>query len=228
MFNVGQYWNPKQALLKQALKDNHLDEAKELVYDLHSIVHSSKTYKTQSPTYQDEILEGLSDKTFRTMPTKEDVTIVWNLWHITRIEDITANLLIANSDQVLDENWLIKLNTSIRDTGNAMSDEEIISFSHEINVEELIHYRHSVGTRTKQIIERLGQKDLKRKFEHYQVDRILKEGGVLEHPQSIWLMDFWGRKTVSGILLMPITRHQIVHLNDCSKLRNKCSKLSIA
>jgi hypothetical protein len=45
--------------------------------------------------------------------------------------------------------------------------------------------------------------------------------GVTEHKDSVWLLDFWGKKTVAGILLMPITRHQIVHLNDCIKLKER-------
>jgi hypothetical protein len=51
------------------------------------------------------------------------------------------------------------------------------------------------------------------------VGRILDEGGVTGHKDSLWLLDFWGKKTVAGILLMPITRHQILHLNDSMKLK---------
>jgi hypothetical protein len=228
MFNVGQNWNPQQALLKQTLKEDKIEETKILLYKLHSIVHSSKTYRSKCLSYLDEIWENMSEKDFRTMPSIDDVTIVWNIWHITRIEDITANILIANTSQILDDKWLKKLNTTIKDTGNAMTDQEIISFSNEINVGELRNYRDSVGNRTKQIIENLKQEDLKHKFKQTLVKRILTQGGVTEHPESIWLLDFWGKKTVAGILLMPITRHQIVHLNDCSKLKSKCRKLSVS
>jgi hypothetical protein len=53
------------------------------------------------------------------------------------------------------------------------------------------------------------------------VRRILAEGGVTGHKDSVWLLDFWGKKTVAGILLMPVTRHQILHLNDSMKLKEK-------
>ncbi len=49
----------------------------------------------------------------------------------------------------------------------------------------------------------------------------VKEGGVLEHPESSRLLEFWGKKDVAGIILMPITCHQIVHLSDCIKLKQK-------
>ena len=41
--------------------------------------------------------------------------------------------------------------------------------------------------------------------------------GVSEHPDSLWLLEFWGKKDVAGILLMPPTRHMLLHLNDCCR-----------
>lgn len=225
MFNVGQYWNPRQALLKQNLKECKIEDAKLLLYELHSVVHSAEIYEAQIQSYLDEIIDGLSDTEFRIMPSKHNTTVVWNIWHITRVEDLTVNILIANSGQVLNTKWLERMKVEIKDTGNAMSDEEIISFSKKISLQELQNYRNAVGSKTKQIIKDLKREDLKRKFEQSQVNKILEVGGVTEHPQSNWLLDFWGKKTVSGILLMPVTRHQIVHLNDCSKIKDKCSKM---
>ena len=40
-----------------------------------------------------------------------------------------------------------------------------------------------------------------------------------------WLIDFWGKKDVAGILLMPATRHHLVHINESLKLKEKCKKL---
>lgn len=222
MFDTLKYWNPRQTSLRQALKEKNLDVAKDILYDLHSCVHSSEVYKGKQ-SFFDEIWNGLSEKAFSTMPSSKDVTIAWDIWHITRIEDLTVNILIADKEQILNDQLLQKLNSNIRDTGNAMTKEEIASFSNSLNFNELRNYRNSVGIRTKEVLENLGKEDLKRKFSKPQLDRILTEGGVTEHPDSIWLLDFWGRKNVSGILLMPVTRHQIVHLNDCCKLKIKCS-----
>jgi hypothetical protein len=71
------------------------------------------------------------------------------------------------------------------------------------------------------MVKRLKPQDLKRKMKPESVARILHEGGVTEHKDSIWLLDFWGKKTVAGILLMPITRHQIMHLSDRMKIKQK-------
>ncbi len=227
MFQVATEWNPKQAYLKEIiLKKDKFSEMLQLLSSMHSLLHDSSVYHTHAETYMDEVWRNLDDKTFRTMPTIKDVTVAWDIWHITRIEDLTANILIDNNKQVLDEHWLNRLNTTVKDTANAMNDEEIIEFSDKIIIEELREYRNAVGKRTKEIIVNLQQEDMKRTIEKVSINRILEEGGVIKHKDSIWLLDFWGKKTVAGIFLMPITRHQIVHLNDCIKLKEKCKKLN--
>ena len=223
MFSVGTRWNPMQAKLRELLKkEAEFDEAKALLLLMHAMLHTKEVSKASEPTLMDEVWENLTTDTYGAMPAADDVTIAWNIWHITRIEDITANLLISNEKQVLNDAWLKKLHTAVTDTGNAMTDEQILSFSKETDLQALRAYRNDVGKRTRSILSSLTAKDLKRKFRKEQVNRILLEGGVIEHPDSIWLLDFWGRKNVAGILLMPITRHQMGHLNDCLKLKEKC------
>ncbi len=226
MFSVGTQWNPLQSRLRELLNGKEsFKEAMELVLRMHGLLHTREISGQSEPTLMDEVWEGLTDFAFRTMPAAADVTVAWNIWHITRIEDLTCNLLMADGNQVLDESWLSKLHTKVRDTGNAMTDEEILSFSGEVDKQALRAYRDAVGRRVREVIVGLKPDDLKRKFSKRQVDRILAEGGVLTHPESVWLMDFWGKKNVAGILLMPITRHQMGHLNDCVKLKEKCAKI---
>jgi hypothetical protein len=105
-----------------------------------------------------------------------------------------------------------------------MSPDEIRNFSISINMNELREYRKEVGKNTQKIIKALKQNDLQRKFRKDQVDRIFKEGGVVDAEDSKWLLDFWGRKTVAGILLMPVTRHQFGHLNDSLRIKEKYLK----
>ncbi len=225
MFQPGTDWNPKQAQLKELLaKPDRFEEARNLCLEMHSMIHSSEITEGSEATLMDEIWEGLTDKAFVTMPTVKDVTIAWNIWHITRIEDLTANILIGEKEQVLDESWLKRLGVQVKDTGNAMTDDEILLLSQNLNKDELKNYRNAVGARTKEVINSLTLPDLKRKVRKESITRILEEGGVTEQGDSIWLLDFWGRKNIAGILLMPITRHQVGHLNDCTKLKKKLQK----
>lgn len=218
-------WGKQHQLFKSIiLQSERFDEAIKLCLELHAMVHSSEMASLNTVTFEDELWEGLDEKTFRCMPTSKDVTIAWNLWHLTRIEDITINILMANKNQIINsEKWLEKMNVQVRDTGNAMTDEEIIDFSSRINMLELRNYRIAVGRKTREIISGFKSMDLKRKMNNAEnLQRIFDEGAVLENDASKWLVDFWGRKNGAGILLMPITRHQMVHLNDAIHLKVKC------
>lgn len=218
MFSVVTDWNPKQAELKNIItKSDEIENTKRLLYELHSIVHSSEVYEN-SNSYYDEIIKNINQNNFSAMPTLKSVTVAWNLWHITRIEDITTSVFILDKPQTFNNEWKKNLNSSITDTGNAMTYDELKEFSAKLDLKALLEYRNSVGKRTKELIYQTSAKDMKRKFTQSQIDRCLSEGCVTEQEDSIWLKDFWGKKTVAGIFLMPVTRHQIVHLNDCNKL----------
>ncbi|UCH32316.1 MAG: DinB family protein [Candidatus Bathyarchaeota archaeon] len=227
MIRVAKEWNPKQFSLRKLLpKPEKFDEAIRLCLQMHSLVHNSKVSRCNHTTYEDKLWDGLAEEVFRAILAIKKTTIAWNLWHITRIEDIVANILIADGEQILNNDWLRSLNTTIRDTGNAMTAEEIVDFSNTIVMKELRKYRTAVGRKTREIIGQLKVTDLKRKMRSIQLKRIIDEEAVLEIKGSRWLVDFWGKKTVTGLLLMPITRHQIVHLNTAFKIKERCLKTS--
>ena len=84
-----------------------------------------------------------------------------------------------------------------------------------------MNYRAAVGKKTREIIKNLTFKDMKRKMNEKSLQRILDEKGVSEKPEAVWLVEFWGKKTVAGLLLLPITRHHVMHINDCLKIKKK-------
>lgn len=130
MSNKETDWLPKQDRLRNLInKHESFDEAIQIALEMHALLHSSEITKSSSPTLGDEIWQDLTEEDFAIMPTKRDVTIAWNIWHVTRIEDLVSNLLIAHSPQVLNAKWQKKLKTSVRDTGNAMIDEELFGLA---------------------------------------------------------------------------------------------------
>ena len=64
---------------------------------IHALYHHSEMSGIKEKTYEDELWEGLTDEMCRAMPNKKYATIAWCLWHITRIEDAVANLIIAKN-----------------------------------------------------------------------------------------------------------------------------------
>lgn len=226
MINVTKDWNPKQAKLKEIiLKKDKFHEAINLSLEMHCQVHSSEMSGATFVTYEDILWDNLEQKVFCKQLRQKGTTIAWNLWHLTRIEDLTVNLLIAEREQVINSSsWLDRIQGAVSDTGNAMNDSEIAAFSSQVDMQELRKYRIEVGRKTQETIKKLTPEILKQKVKPEMIQRIKEEGGVTDSEDSVWLLDFWGKKTVAGIILMPITRHQIVHLNDSLRLKEKLSR----
>lgn len=215
IYDPKEQWYPEFVKLKSMLKNpGDIDEIKSTLIYLHSQLHSSEIYSAEQ-TYYDMISEQICEENFRICPRKTNMTIAWDIWHITRIEDITTSILLCRDGQVFD-GFKDKLNTAVTDTGNAMSDEEVFALSDELPIKELLLYRTAVGRKTKGFIESLTADELKRTFPDEDVQRIKAEGGVTEQTEG--LMYYWGKKNVSGIITMPMTKHQIMHLNDCTKI----------
>lgn len=223
MDNKKALWGSQQSILRSIiLKPSKFDESIELCLNQHAMVHSSELSQKNIITFEDELWQGLEEATFRMMSVKDRTTIAWCMWHSTRIEDITMNILVANDVQVINtDRWIQKLNVEIYDTGNAMTVDEIVRFSDYINMNELRNYRMAVAKKTCEIIRDFKPEDLKRKMEKNRLQRILDEGAVLDIEGANWLIDFWGRKNVAGILLMPVTRHNMVHINESIRIKKK-------
>lgn len=158
------------------------------------------------------------------MPSPEDATIAWNFWHISRIEDMVVSRLIDHKDELF-EVWQEKLHTTFKDTGNAMTDEEIMRLSRQIDYFQLMEYRNAVGKQTLTMLESLTFEDLSNKVRKADIEKLVETGSVSTHPDAIWLLDFWGKKDVLGLLLMPVLRHPFVHLFDNLRLYEKIKKM---
>lgn len=197
-------------------KEDKIEQAKILFLEIHAKLNPSGISGTERNEV-DNLLSDLYRNEYAIMPTSKDETIAWVLWHITRIEDLTMNMLVAEKEQIFSEEWKERLNVSITDTGNALSDDEIMNLSRNINIEELFYYHNEVAKNTREIVKNLKAEDMKRKIAPIDLERILMSGGVTKQEDSIWLLDFWGKKDIAGILLMPSTRHVMLHLNDCCK-----------
>ena len=128
------------------------------------------------------------------------------------------NLLVDGGDQVFNRGeWGKLLEVDIVNTGNGMEAADIIRLSEAINTEALLSYRDAVGRQTRQIAARLELEKLSEKVHPERIEQLLEEGVLME--QGWGLADYWGNRTIAGLLLMPATRHNLSHLNECLKLR---------
>lgn len=143
------------------------------------------------------------------------VPMCWQFWHTYRIEDLVSNILMANQNQIFDEEWQRKIGASITDTGNALELEEAVAFGKTINVEALQEYMITVGKNTRRILEKVTLEQINSMVPEKRVMRILEEGGVTTDFRSVWLLVFWGRLTIGGMILTPMTDHHMMHLPPC-------------
>ena len=219
--------NAKYDELKTALEGDDLEKIRELTLDLHGMVHpaevSGREEKTVADYVLDYMMQGHKDEFVQREPWDSDlkyagsktVPICWQLWHTYRIEDLVSNILMENGKQVFDVEWQKRIGSSITDTGNALEPDELASWAEGINVEGLRDYMMEVGKNTRRILSKLSLEQIKSMVPEEWVMRILEEGGVTTDFRSVWLLVFWGRLTIGGMILTPMTSHHMMHLPTC-------------
>lgn len=149
-------------------------------------------------------------------------TIAYSLWHIFRIEDIVAHTLVAEDDQVFfKEDYQKRINTAIITTGNELVKQEIADFSKELDLDELYNYIEEVKNSTEEIVKGLSFDDTKRKISEETKEKLKSLHTVSEDENAIWLIDYWCNKDVRGLIQMPFSRHWIMHIEACLRIRNK-------
>lgn len=215
-----------KALNEIILKPQEHARAIQLFLSLHAWLHSSAGENTDKQTLEDVVLKNLDERTFSkypvTLPNTKN-SIAWHLWHIARIEDMTMSILVADDQQVLYAgNWFKNMNTRFSHSGNEMSEEDIADLSSSINFESLLAYRTAVGKQTRQIISMLAPGQLKEKVEQNRIKRLFDENAVTQN--GSWLADYWSKKSIAGLILMPATRHIFLHLKKCIHIKDKLHK----
>lgn len=95
--------NPRQKALREALTSGDgFKVAIRLFLELHGILHSKQVAPDSPWSYEDLLFEGLKEDAYRQIPKREEHSLVWVIWHLSRIEDVTMNLLVAGRDQVFE------------------------------------------------------------------------------------------------------------------------------
>ncbi len=214
-------WNQQQKTLRQYLAHaESTQRAIDLFLGQHAMVHSAAMSQSGLWSFEDEILEGISGRQMRTIPKNCEHSIAWLIWHMTRIEDVTMNLLLAGSPQVMAQGeWIEQLEINMLDTGNAMTTDSMAELNAKIDLEALREYRMAVGRQTREIVKLLKWEQLKEKVDPTRLRQIMAEGAVVQ--AAYGLLDYWGGLTQAGLLLMPPTRHNFVHLNEAMRIKQK-------
>ena len=171
--------------------------------------------------------EDLSREDFNAIPFinadgYHSKTIAYSIWHVFRIEDIVAHTLINESEQVFfSGNYQERINSPIITTGNELLKEQIADFSKRLDVKELYSYIFEVKDSTEKIINRLSYDDLKKKLSEERKQQLKLLNVVSNDENAIWLIDYWCGKDIRGLIQMPFSRHWIMHIEACLRIKNK-------
>lgn len=155
-------------------------------------------------------------------------TIAYSLWHIFRIEDVVAHTLIAGDEQIFfKKKYKERIGSPIITTGNELIKQEIADFSAELNLDELYNYIHEVKKSTEDILRTLEYKQLKRKMTDIDKEKVLHLEVVSPDENACWLVDYWCKRDIKGLIQMPFSRHWIMHIEACCRIKNKIHQVYI-
>ena len=151
-------------------------------------------------------------------------TIAYSIWHIFRIEDIVAHILINEDEQVFctgGGGYQERINSPIITTGNELEKQQIADFSMQLNLKELYSYIFEVKASTERILKSLSYGEMKKKVSKERKEYLKSLNVVSNHENAIWLIDYWCNKDIRGLIQMPFSRHWIMHIEASLRIRNK-------
>lgn len=170
--------------------------------------------------------EELSQEDFSAMPYRNakgyhSKTIAYSLWHIFRIEDIVAHTLIADDEQVFFQGeYQNCIHAPIITTGNELVKEEIQEFSKQLEIDELYNYITEVDRSTTEILKELTYEDSRKKIADEKRQKVEYLNVVSKDENAYWLIDYWCSKDVRGLIQMPFSRHWIMHIEACLRIKD--------
>lgn len=201
------------------MSDNY-QKAIDLFLIQHAMVHSCDMAQPTVWSFEDEVLNDMTEEEIRRIPPNDEHSIAWILFHIARIEDITMNMLVAATPQLfVKESWASKMNVSIIHSANKMDDVSVAILNANVDIDGLRTYRRAVGRRTREIVKNLDPQDFKQRVNTSRLRKVMEEGALV--PEALEILNYWSKRTIAGLLLMPPIRHNFLHLNEALRVKQK-------
>ena len=122
------------------------------ILQLHAAMHAREL---TGQAYRAQGVFDLDDGRMRLRPGTGLNSLVWLLWHMARTEDAAVNPVVAGRDQVLDDQWMRRMNVSWLIIGTGMTDDEVAELSARADVAAVRAYRLAVARRTREVAQAL-------------------------------------------------------------------------
>ncbi len=204
-------------------KTDTFDQGKDVLFDLRDeLMNTLLSFRKE-----------LNRKDFDSMPFMNadgyhSKNIAYSIWHIFRIEDIVAHTLVCGDEEILfSGNYQNRINSPIITTGNELVKEQILDFTMRLNIDELYSYIADVKKSTEEIIHRLTFSNLKIKVTSERREKLEALGVVSTDENAVWLIDYWCNKDLRGLIQMPFSRHWIMHIEACRRIKDKLNSVAV-
>ena len=179
-------------------------------------------------TLMDELLrmkEVLNRAEFSAMPFPNangyhSKTIAYSVWHIFRIEDIVVHDLICRDEETF-ARFRDKIGAPIITTGNELVGRQIKDFSDTLALDALYEYALTVKESTDALLLQFTYRDLRRRFDDADKERLRGLQVVSTDENACWLIDHWCGKDIRGLIQMPFSLHWIMHIEASLRIENK-------
>ena len=130
--------------------------------------------------------------------------------------------MISEDEQVVfTGNYQVRINSPIITTGNELVKQQIADFSKQLNLKELYSYIVEVKESTEKIVSGLSYDELKRKIPEERREYLKSLNVVSTDENAFWLIDYWCNKDIRGLIQMPLSRHWIMHIEACLRIKNR-------
>lgn len=206
------------------VKDVTIMDARALFLADHTRIHAAATSAEAELaaaggfTMQDDTLKRMAEPDLRATPDGL-CSIVWHLWHMTRIEDVAVNTLLRGVPEVLDAGgWLGQLGVDSRVVGTGDTDDEVREFSERVDVAGLLAYRDAVGRQTRAVVAEM---DLAAMDAVPDIAAHLAAAPPVVGERAPWLLRFYAGKTGAFLLTFPVTNHGFMHWAEARVTRGR-------
>ena len=203
-----------QSLIK---KTDTFDQGKNVLFELRNdLMNTLLSFKTEFNR------EDFDSMPFMNADGYHSKNIAYSIWHIFRIEDIVAHTLVCGDEEILfSGNYQSRINSPIVTTGNEIVKDQISDFTKQLDIDELFSYIVDVKKSTEEIIRNKTFSDLKLKVTNERRENLKALGVVSTDENAVWLIDYWCNKDLRGLIQMPFSRHWIMHIEACLRIKNK-------
>lgn len=217
-------WSEQNKRMQSLIrKTDTFDQGKDVLFELRNeLMNTLLSFRKE-----------LNRKDFDSMPFMNadgyhSKNIAYSIWHIFRIEDIVVHTLVCGDEEILfSGNYQNRINSPIITTGNELVKEQIRDFTMRLNIDELYSYIADVKKSTEEIIHRLTFSNLKIKVTSERREKLEALGVVSTDENAVWLIDYWCNKDLRGLIQMPFSRHWIMHIEACRRIKDKLNSVAV-